>query len=920
MTARAKNDLEVGESNSAKDGAVMTVPTQTQTGDEPRPAAAGTVSLSPIDPVRYQPMGEFARGGLGRILKVRDLRIGRVVALKEMLRDTEGAYARFVREAMITARLEHPAIVPVHDVGRWPSGEPFYSMKLISGRSLHDHIRDTPALDGRMALLPNVIAVADAIAYAHSQGIIHRDVKPANVVVGAYGETVVIDWGLAKDVRGSGESAPTLPGDAARSDPEANSGDPALTTAGAVLGTPCYMPPEQARGQPVDERSDVYALGALLYEVLAGEPPYRGAAEPLAAVLAGPPAHVERSQPTVPRDLGAIVRKAMARDPADRYPSARELALDLRRFQTGRLVSAQVYSIRMLMKRWLRRYRAPVIVAAVALSILAAGGAVSMGRTAERDVARRRANQLVLTHARAALEQDATEALMWLRTYPEDGEDPVEARALAIEADSRGVARHVVPGNGFFTFTSDGHAWVGAEDGEHVDLYDVASGARIRRWPHHGNVAMVATVPDGRTLAIQDAGATGITLLDLETGRSRRLPGHPGPVNELVVSPDGKWIASGSRDGVVRLVPTGPGEERTLDGHLYINKLKFSRDGRWLFSMSAERTAAARLWQIDGTAARVLLGPGGGFDGDISPDGALVALAHWDGPVSLWSSETGEQVQSLSRHTGKPSPVAFSADGRWIASMVGDGAVLAASVAGERRLLQGHTGLIAAIAFSPDGTLIASAGDDGEVRLSRLDGGEDRVLGHHPGQVVALEFAADGGHLATRALTRIPGLEARLDARIWDVTTREQRTLRCHGTSVRVVAFSPDGRRLATGSQEHVCLWDPRTGEAQWIEGSDRGGYMLAFAPDGTRLASADSGGRLRLWDLGGCTSITGCRPPSRVLPGHLGEVWMTAFSPDGHWLAAASEDATVRLWDVMTGDARVLASHTSAVRAVTTR
>src|SRR6185295_4117781 len=162
--------------------------------------------------------------------------------------------------------------------------------------------------------------------------------------------------------------------------------------------------------------------------------------DPLTAVIAGPPAPAEDREPAIPPDLAAIARKAMARRPQDRYPSARELAEDLRRFQTGRLVSAHAYSRGTLVKRWLRRYRAPVIVAAVALTILAVAGVVGVQRVvAERDVARQRANELLLAQARGALERDATEALMWLHEYPEDGEDWAQARTLAIEAESRGV-------------------------------------------------------------------------------------------------------------------------------------------------------------------------------------------------------------------------------------------------------------------------------------------------------------------------------------------------------------------------------------------------------------------------------------------------------------------------------------------------
>ncbi|HEX7843360.1 MAG TPA: protein kinase [Kofleriaceae bacterium] len=917
MTAQRKDDLEVATGEVPEGGPVGTPPVRTETSDATWGGAADAVRLPPIDPARYQVLREFARGGLGRIIEVHDLRLGRVVALKEMLRDGEVAYARFVREAMITARLEHPAIVPVHDIGRWPSGEAFYAMKLISGRSLHDVILDTPVLDGRLALLPNVIAVADAIAYAHSQRIIHRDLKPANVLVGAFGETVVIDWGLAKDLRAAGDGEAGREPEGAGGDLEASAGERSLTVAGAVLGTPCYMPPEQARGQPVDERADVYALGALLYEVLAGEPPYRGAVNPLTAVLAGPPEPVEGKQPAIPPDLGAIVRKAMARGPDDRYPSARELVLDLRRFQTGRLVSAHVYSRRMLVKRWLRRYRVPVVVAAVALSILAAVGAVSVDRVvAERDVARRRTNQLLLTQARGVLERDATEALMWLRTYPDDGEDQVEMRALAIEAESRGVARHIPPRDGFFTFTADGLAWVGAEDGEHIDLHDAASGARVGRWLHRGHVQMILAVPDSHTVAILDQGDTAVTLLDLGTGNSRRLPGHPGIVSRLAVSPDGRWIASGSSDGLVRIAPTGPGEGRALRGHEgEIEKVAFSRDGRWLLSMASER-AAARLWQIDGGEVRTLTGPRDVLDGDVSADGALVAFAHPDGDVSLWSAATGAQLPSPGRHAGKASKVVFSPDGRWLASIGDDGDVLVTSVAtGAQRTLSGHKGAVAGIAFSPDSTRLASGGSDGEVRLWQVDGDEERVLGRHPGRVFYLAFSPDGRRLATRTLAQGEWF----DARIWDVAMLRQRGLRCHRAAVFQVVFSPDGRRMATGSEDHsVCLWDPRTGEGQRLEGHDASVYSLAFAPDGSRLASASFDGTLRVWELGACgASVAGCQPVSRVLAGHQGGVWMTAFSPDGRWLASTGADATVRLWNMAGGQARVLAGHTRVVRAV---
>ncbi|HEX7843397.1 MAG TPA: serine/threonine-protein kinase, partial [Kofleriaceae bacterium] len=216
------------------------------------------------DPERYQILGEHGRGGLGRVSRAHDRDLGRDVAIKELISRGPASEVRFLREALITARLEHPGIVPVHEAGRWPDGTPFYAMKLVAGRPLRDLLAERNTVDERIALLHHVIAVADAIAYAHGKHIIHRDLKPANVIVGDFGETVVIDWGLAKDLTQAEESS--ADGGPLR----ATRGDD-LTATGSVLGTPAYMAPEQRRGEPVDPRADVFAIGAMLWELCALE-------------------------------------------------------------------------------------------------------------------------------------------------------------------------------------------------------------------------------------------------------------------------------------------------------------------------------------------------------------------------------------------------------------------------------------------------------------------------------------------------------------------------------------------------------------------------------------------------------------------------------------------------------------------------
>jgi serine/threonine protein kinase len=289
------------------------------------------VSASAAD--RYVLEREIGRGGMGRVFAGRDLRLQRPVAIKVLLEPSEARAQRFEREVRLAARLQHPGIVAVYDSGFWPGGEPYLVMRLVLGRSLARAIEEGETQADRLALLPSLIAAADAVAYAHDQGVVHRDLKPSNIIVGAFGETVVLDWGLARG-----------PADGEADEP------------GTVLGTPGYMAPEQAAGQPVDARADVYALGALLAHLLAGEPPR-------------PPDPVALAR-GAPADLLAIAAKALASDPRLRYPTAFELAEDLKRFQTAELVAARPYSLPARSLRWSARHPVATTVLLGALALL----------------------------------------------------------------------------------------------------------------------------------------------------------------------------------------------------------------------------------------------------------------------------------------------------------------------------------------------------------------------------------------------------------------------------------------------------------------------------------------------------------------------------------------------------------------------
>lgn len=288
--------------------------------------------------------GKIGEGGMGSVYVVDDTELDREVALKVVTGPHADALeARLRREARTIARLEHPGIVPVHDIGRLPDGRLFYVMKLVRGQTLSAWAATEP---GRPALLRFFTRICEAVAFAHAHGVIHRDLKPDNIMVGTFGEALVMDWGLAKALGGPRQQTDEgLPSEAPVDDLADTLAAPESTTRhGTVMGTPAFMPPEQARGDvdAVDERSDIYALGAILYTLLAGRPPYDGpnARAVVNQVLDDDPTSLAEIDPALPRPLVSICARAMARTPADRYPTALELADDIGRFLDRLVVHA----------------------------------------------------------------------------------------------------------------------------------------------------------------------------------------------------------------------------------------------------------------------------------------------------------------------------------------------------------------------------------------------------------------------------------------------------------------------------------------------------------------------------------------------------------------------------------------------------
>jgi serine/threonine protein kinase len=311
---------------------------------------------------RYLLRRELGRGGMGTVWLAEDTDLDREVAVKVVREPRDAAAAgRLAREARILARLEHPGIVPVHDVGRLPDGQLFYVMKRVEGERLDRHFAAAAPLSDRLRLFQRL---CETVAFAHAHGVLHRDLKPENVMVGRFGEVLVLDWGVAK-VLGGGEPAP------AGGTVSARGGD---TAEGTVLGTIAYMAPEQLEGrvEALGPATDIWGLGAILYFLCAQRAPFAGGRERLEpSAVTTSPEPLRKVDPSLPRALEAIVQKAMAPAPEQRYASAEALGADVARLLDGAPVSAHREGLLERMDRVLTRHRTAVTLVLVYLAVRA---------------------------------------------------------------------------------------------------------------------------------------------------------------------------------------------------------------------------------------------------------------------------------------------------------------------------------------------------------------------------------------------------------------------------------------------------------------------------------------------------------------------------------------------------------------------
>jgi predicted Ser/Thr protein kinase len=495
------------------------------------PATEPTVRESPAPPSapsRFAIRDELGRGGMGSVYAAHDSVLGREVAIKQALADDAGALRLFEREAKITAQLEHPSIVPVHDAGRDEDGRPYYIMRRLEGEPLADRVTRAPDVKARLALVPHVLAAVDAAAFAHARGVIHRDIKPWNILLGDYGETVLIDWGLARRL----------------DDKEADE-----VFAAQAVGTPGYMAPEQVRGEVIDTRADVYALGATLLHVLIGKPAVDTTpTEWMAEAALGPAPPIDKLDPEVPVELTAIVTKAMAPNASDRYRDAVEMAADLRAFLAGKLVAAHRYTPVQRIARFVRLHRVAVATAAAALIAISVTAVLAIQNVVvERDRAREaqaqaadRAELMLVERASTLASHDPTRAVALLRTLPLTSRYARRARDIATKASANGITH----------------------------------GRKV----HTGAVRALAFAPDGRRVA--STGDDGsLQIHDTAANTSRILVELKVPLGLLVWADRGATIVFASDDDVLYAVDVASGAMRVIDAHTETSQLMLAGKG-----------------------------------------------------------------------------------------------------------------------------------------------------------------------------------------------------------------------------------------------------------------------------------------------------------------------------------------------------
>jgi WD40 repeat protein/serine/threonine protein kinase len=901
----------------------------------PRSADAALVREGPGDRIGpYKLIEVIGEGGFGIVFVAQQQQpIRRVVALKIVKpgMDTRDVVARFEAERQALAMMDHPNIAHVFDGGTTDSGRPYFVMELVKGVPITQYCDDhqlTPR--DRLLLIENV---CQAVQHAHQKGVIHRDLKPTNVLVAAYdGRPVpkVIDFGVAKAL-GERLTERTL-----------------MTSFGGIVGTLEYMSPEQAEfnARDVDTRADIYSLGVLLYELLTGTTPLTRERLKQAAMSEAlrlireeePPkpstrlsdsrgarASTSEQRKLDPKmlvrelrgDLDWIVMKALDKDRDRRYQTANGLARDIERYLHDEPVEACPPSAAYRLRKFAHKNRKALAVVAAFAVLLIAATAISTWQAFRATLAERTTGR-----ERDRAEKEAVRATRAERAMGDERD-----RA---EAEARRAQRHV---------------------------YDAHMNLAQSAWEDLGLARLVARLDEHRPQPGDDdlRGFEWYYWRRLADAPLLNLTGHDNFVICVAYSADGKWLASASHDQTARIWDADTGSQlHTLHHNGYVLGVAFSPDGKRLATAATDWTA--KIWDFASGAELFTLKGHSNWVTSIafSPDRESLATASFDSTIRIWNAADGSERRTIPAHADLVMCLAFSRDGKRLASSSKDRTVKIwdTTTWSEPLTLRGHTNEVMGVAFSPDGQHVASASHDRTVRLWDISTGTlERTFVGHAERVYGVAFSRDGRRVASSSFDQT--------IRIWDAASgQELATLKGHAGWIPYVTFSPDGYRLASASADktvkvwdaygghdeslemrqerlpssvrsialgrsgdllasasdnsRIMLWDTRSGlNVGTLAGHELRIHAVAFSPDGTRLASASLDRTVMLWDVDR-------RRPSFTWNGVGGDVGAVAFSPDGRWLAAGGNQNTVRVWSVVRGaEEMILRGHQAAVSSV---
>jgi WD40 repeat protein/serine/threonine protein kinase len=899
-------------------------------GPLPLPAAGQSGGLI----AGYEILGELGRGGMGVVYKARQVGLKRLVALKMVLAGSHAGpdrVARFRTEAEAVARLQHPNIVQVYETGTH-EGSPFFSMEYVEGTSLAQHLAGNLLQPREAAAL--VAPLADAIHFAHQQGIIHRDLKPANVLLAGAGRP---SPGAGK---GNGAAPSTVvpgrPSQAAFTPKITDFGlakqlqdDSGLTQTGAILGTPSYMAPEQANGMQaaVGPATDVYGLGGILYETLTGRPPFRGATQmdTLYQVRQEEPVPPRRFQPRIPRDLEVICLKCLQKEPARRYPSAGDLADDLRRFQAGEPVAARAAGRLERGWRWCRRN--PVVaglLATVAVVLLAGMAGVL------HFAIRANANARTANRARVAAEEAGGKEAAARRQAQKNARHARESARQAQQSAARlhrGLIRRHVAAGTYFLETGDraqglwryAHAWkLDAADPATQDSHRLRLGFTLQAGPqlvgvcfHRRSVRDAVFDPNGKRVLTR-TDERRVYLWDPFTSRLATPPlVHQAEVRTATFSPDGKQVATGSTDGRVRLWEARSGKLlRTLPAGAAVNALAYRRTGNMLAVATAACAVLFRDARTGRTAAPTVRLKAAVYHVAFSPHGRRVVTADAGHVARVWEVASGKPLTAPLPHrdhraqnevaiTYRCWPV-FSPDGRSLVTVHPKKVATVWDLAtGKPRYppLTKHGWELHQVRFSNDGSLLLTQPGD-TVRIYQAATGRWLRDLRHPRESPHSCFRPDGKVLATCSTGGL--------IHLWDPATGKEtgQALRC-GDGVQALTFSPDGRHLLAASHDGTArVWrlTPATRLRPYRHDCGRahllpfrsGAELVRYSPDGRRMVWYGGPAGARLRDRGGRRS--------EILLKHPGPVILTRFSGDGRRLLTLDRKGRLRWWDTASG------------------